>query len=160
MTFLELHFLSLSLREVITNIFFPLSSDLAKEIGLTALKLREGTHKRFVLSSCQWCSGGESGGVSRLLPANQPERIKPSGSMRVAQGDKRGQKKKNETRLDFSARLAILSDHDLLFMFPFLLGCTYLTAGTYKMGHQRSQEKGWVRLRGSPGISFPGDLQD
>lgn len=28
------------------------------------------------------------------------------------------------------------------------------------MGHQRSQEKGWVRFRGSPGISFPEDLQD
>lgn len=28
------------------------------------------------------------------------------------------------------------------------------------MGHQRSQEKGWVRFRGSPEISFPEDLQD
>lgn len=28
------------------------------------------------------------------------------------------------------------------------------------MGHQRPQQRGWVKFREYPGVSFPGDLQD
>ena len=48
---------------------------------------------------------------------------------------------KNETGLDFSTRLALLSDCALCFTVPCIVGFIYLTAGTYKTGHQMSQEK-------------------
>ena len=74
---------------------------------------------------------------------------------------KRQEGTKNEPGLDFSARLALLSDRARCCHVPCLVGFIYLTAGTYKTGQQRSQEKdGWVRLRGSPAISFPGALWD
>lgn len=54
---------------------------------------------------------------------------------------KRQEGTKNEPGLDFSARLALLSDRARRCHVPCLVGFIYLTAGTYKTGQQRSQEK-------------------
>lgn len=56
----------------------------------------------------------KEGCLQAALPG-QPRTIKSGDSMPVAG---RRQEVKKETRLDFSARLAFLSDHNLLFLAP------------------------------------------
>lgn len=106
-------------------------------------------------------------GVSRAALPSQSRGKKSGDGVHVAgrrqegtRGKKKNQKPQPASRLDFSARLAFLPDHDLLFSLPFLPGFTDATARAYTTGPRRSQEKGWVRLGGSPGISFPGDFQE
>lgn len=83
MTFGKLCFLSL--REMIKSFFFPpLSSDLAKEIGLTALKLRRGSLSCIPPKGC-------SGGQSQVHPQTSPRDTDPVMMARVwLEGDNMG----------------------------------------------------------------------
>lgn len=106
MAFLESAFslsLSLSLRGVIKNLFFPLGGSLAKEIGLAALKLRGRGHTQpLVLYSCQRMLWRVQWGAGQGLPSQtSPERrgVRSSDSTRAWL--ERNKKDKKQDRAGF-----------------------------------------------------------
>lgn len=72
-------------------------------------------------------------------PPDQPKRYRSSDDGTCVAG-RRQHGVKKETGLDFSARLALLSDRTLHFSVPLPFRFQiFITARTYKMEHQRSQ---------------------
>lgn len=95
-----------------------------------------------MLHSCQrmlW-RVGRGGCWRQAVLLNQPQRLGSSDDSMCVAG-KRQEGAKNEPGLDFSARLALLADRAPHCHVSRLVGFTYLTAGAYKTGQQRSQEK-------------------
>ena len=83
---------------------------------------------------------GRGGCWRQAVLPNQPERLGSSDDSMCVAG-KRQEGAKSEPGLDFSARLALLSDRAPHCHVSRLVGFTYLTARAYKTGQQRSQEK-------------------